>query len=64
MAGMAMVLPHLVESDKGLWSKGCLALGQLEFVDIPFTGTHCRMISSANGQNQTRKKFGISLVFF
>lgn len=54
LAGMAIILPRLLESDKGAGPcrKGCSAPGQLNLTDIPPTGTQCRVISSANGQNQ------------
>lgn len=54
LAGMTIISPCLLESDMGLGPcrKGCSARGQLYLMDIPPTGTHCRLISSANGQNQ------------
>lgn len=54
LAGMAIISTSLLESDKGMGPcrMGCLAPGQLEMTNIPATGTHCRLIPSANGQNQ------------
>lgn len=54
LAGMAIISPRLLESDKGAWPcrKGCLAPGLLNLTDIPPTGTHHRLIPSANGKNQ------------
>lgn len=54
LAGMAIILPRLLESDKGAGPcrKGCSAPGLLDLTDIPPTGTRCTLISSANGKNQ------------
>lgn len=51
---MAIISTSLLESDKGMGPcrMGFLASGQLEMTNIPATGTHCRLIPSANGQNQ------------
>lgn len=53
-AGMAIISPRVLESDKGAGPcrKGCLAPGLLDLTVIPPTGTHCTLISSANGENQ------------
>ena len=58
-AGMAIISARLLESDKGAGPcrKGCSAPGLLGLTDIPPTGTHCRLIASANGK---KKKKNIS----
>lgn len=49
---MAIISPYLLESDKGAGPcrKGCSAPGLLGLTDFPLAGTHCRQISSANGE--------------
>lgn len=55
LAGMAIISARLLESDKGAGPcrKGCSAPGLLALTYIPPTGTHCRLIASANGKIQT-----------
>lgn len=52
LAGVAIIPPRLLESDKGAGPcrKGCSAPGLLDLTDIPPAGTHCGLISSANGK--------------